>query len=82
MSGGDYDGDKAFIIGFQPLVSQASRILGEVEGIDVFQVLRLLSPVPITIPLGSNHHYHRFFLMCVINHSKPRTCYGDNDYQG
>ena len=32
MSGGDYDGDKAFIIGFQPLVSQASCILGEIEG--------------------------------------------------
>ena len=44
MSGGDYDGDKAFIIGFEPLVNEAPRILGEVEGWMYFLSAWLLPP--------------------------------------
>lgn len=44
MSGGDYDGDKAFIIGFQPLVNEAPRILGEVKGRMYFLSAWLLPP--------------------------------------
>lgn len=59
MSGGDYDGDKAFIIGFQPLVSQASRILGEVEG---KCILSASFTFTCTRHLGSNHRLFE----CVI----------------
>lgn len=80
MSGGDYDGDKAFIIGFEPLVNEASRILGEVKGWMYFQSAWWLPPgfqlgLPLEVQPPFFFSKHHCLEVRLYNHSKQGTIF-------